>query len=525
MRGPWAKMGPYRGDGRPKGGSSLKVSRKQRFRENNEMDKNRGIIVGTLILLLPLVSIVLRGVRMANRASRAAYKVPVENAIRDLHACLLTIETSRMDMMAALEDGEVYETLPPRLKWANDARARLQALDVSKCPSDFQKAHRDYVRELEGIYEALIRFLNDVPSVKDDPAKFEAENVKCDAQIDKQGEKADAMEIPLVKAINRYHAGSVYNQSWEEYQSKAAAYRPGTSSASVARKPRILSVSPMPSRPHNPFEASQPPSAPTSPLASRASDPASRFASRLGSGPPSAPGRRPARVFAENRVSENSVSGKQDGDSLDNDNPFDGEADEEGKTASLPGPSSKPAMSKEPALTESETGESALTASHELVEYLGMPMIGERVFTQMSPGDDSYLVGLDLTMLRSQDAQRYVIQSLTPVFRSSDGKLVKGKPFGKTTGKNFALRAKAGYAVHGINAFVPRGTIGFEIVYVKINEDGTLDEGDTYASEWLGTPIADDAILKKLGFYDNPILGLQAQVFNNLNGFAFVYRR
>ncbi|HUQ69245.1 MAG TPA: hypothetical protein VM165_06970, partial [Planctomycetaceae bacterium] len=48
--------------------------------------------------------------------------------------------------------------------------------------------------------------------------------------------------------------------------------------------------------------------------------------------------------------------------------------------------------------------------------------------------------------------------------------------------------AKPGYAVGGLNVDADQFVSAFQVVFMRLKDDGTLDPTDSYTSDWIGQP-------------------------------------
>jgi hypothetical protein len=101
---------------------------------------------------------------------------------------------------------------------------------------------------------------------------------------------------------------------------------------------------------------------------------------------------------------------------------------------------------------------------------------------ERAPGD-GLLVGFELSLGKFVD--RDVIRSLRPIYRTAEGKEVKGKQYGTPEGKVLRTRARAGYSVGGVQVRTGLLIDGLSVIYMKVDGD-RLDRDDTYQSAWVG---------------------------------------
>ena len=105
-------------------------------------------------------------------------------------------------------------------------------------------------------------------------------------------------------------------------------------------------------------------------------------------------------------------------------------------------------------------------------------------FSEKVP-DNAYLVGFEVS--KEQLGSTPHLVSLQPLYRTKDGeKQGKGKLYGKKSDDVERAFAPKGYAVGGLRGLAQGDVSGFELTFMKINPDGTLDPNDTQTSDWLG---------------------------------------
>ena len=107
-------------------------------------------------------------------------------------------------------------------------------------------------------------------------------------------------------------------------------------------------------------------------------------------------------------------------------------------------------------------------------------------FSEVVP-DHGYLVGFEVSTNQQTTGSTPYLVSLQSLYRSKDDeKQGKGKLYGKP-GENLERAfAPKGYAVGGLRGMSSGEVYGFELVFMKINADGTLNPNDTQTSSWIG---------------------------------------
>lgn len=105
-------------------------------------------------------------------------------------------------------------------------------------------------------------------------------------------------------------------------------------------------------------------------------------------------------------------------------------------------------------------------------------------FSETVP-DNGVLVGFQVTFKKWGNND--CIESIQPLYRSlKTGGGKRGQVHGHADGESKRVYAPDGYAVGGLNGRVGAVVDGFELIYMKIKPDGTLDPNDTQISEWVG---------------------------------------
>ena len=105
-------------------------------------------------------------------------------------------------------------------------------------------------------------------------------------------------------------------------------------------------------------------------------------------------------------------------------------------------------------------------------------------FSEKVP-ENAYLVGFEVS--KKQRGTTPHLVSLQPLYRTKDGeKQGKGKLYGTKSDDVERAFAPKGYAVGGLRGLAQGDVSGFELTFMKINPDGTLDPNDTQTSDWIG---------------------------------------
>lgn len=82
--------------------------------------------------------------------------------------------------------------------------------------------------------------------------------------------------------------------------------------------------------------------------------------------------------------------------------------------------------------------------------------------------------------------------------------------------------AKPGYAVGGLVVKATKLTHAFQVVYMKLNADGTLDPSDSYTTDWLGNTAAAGAKDVKLGGDGRTVIGMTVKGGAVVNALSLV---
>ena len=110
-------------------------------------------------------------------------------------------------------------------------------------------------------------------------------------------------------------------------------------------------------------------------------------------------------------------------------------------------------------------------------------------FSEAIP-DHGYLVGFEISTEQTDENFAAEMLSIQPLYRAKEGdKQGKGKLYGEKGDKVERAFAPKGYAVGGLRGQAMQSISGFELVFMKIKPDGTLDPNDTQTSPWIGGNI------------------------------------
>lgn len=130
-------------------------------------------------------------------------------------------------------------------------------------------------------------------------------------------------------------------------------------------------------------------------------------------------------------------------------------------------------------------------------------------FQEQAPAG-GLLIGFEITL--GKFADRKVIRSLRPIYRTSEDEETKGKEYGDPDGKVYRAKAKPGYAVGGVNLRTGLLIDGMSVIFMKTN-GAALDPKDSYETEWVGNKIGGSA--STLTGEGIPIVGFAAKVTGN----------
>ncbi len=144
----------------------------------------------------------------------------------------------------------------------------------------------------------------------------------------------------------------------------------------------------------------------------------------------------------------------------------------------------------------------------------GYPEVGEDVpalpnapqqFRYVDP--EGRLLGLDY-LVGDWEKQKAVWR-LTPVFSIGQPKSHQARSV-----------ARKGYAVAGAEVNVTKYVCGIRLLFRRVKKDGTFDDTDAYAGEWIGTPPSGEAT--KLVNDGRRILGIHFQMGAIVDRFSLV---
>jgi hypothetical protein len=93
------------------------------------------------------------------------------------------------------------------------------------------------------------------------------------------------------------------------------------------------------------------------------------------------------------------------------------------------------------------------------------------------------LVGMRVGYIRDGDSKVGAIQPIYQVGKT----YVEGKQFGKDAPPALTVVARPGYAIGAINTRAGLMLDAFQVVFMRF-QDGQLDPGDSYTTDWLGDP-------------------------------------
>jgi FOG: Ankyrin repeat len=147
----------------------------------------------------------------------------------------------------------------------------------------------------------------------------------------------------------------------------------------------------------------------------------------------------------------------------------------------IPDRSSAQPPREQPSRTRNENGQPRPPVNFET--SLGVSTHGT-AFSETTP-DNGALVGFQVTFKKW--GPNDCIESIQPLYRSlksSGGK--RGQVHGNAQGESKRVYAPEGYAVGAIHGRVGAVVDGFELTFMKIKSDGTLDTNDTRTSDWVG---------------------------------------
>jgi hypothetical protein len=128
--------------------------------------------------------------------------------------------------------------------------------------------------------------------------------------------------------------------------------------------------------------------------------------------------------------------------------------------------------------------------------------------------DRAYLVGFEISMKQRPGHDNPNIVSAQPLYRAKDGdKQGKGKLYGEKNNNVERAFAPKGYAVGALRGKVFGSVNGFELVFMKIRADGTLDPNDTQVSPWLGSINGSILNYSVIDGNGRPVTGVSGSIF------------
>jgi hypothetical protein len=149
------------------------------------------------------------------------------------------------------------------------------------------------------------------------------------------------------------------------------------------------------------------------------------------------------------------------------------------------------------------------------VEEGGMPRKPKKTEAAGGKGRDPFedlaapgqlMVGLIVT--EGNSSGYHVISSVRPVYASPDGRHMESRVYGTPSDKTTKLIARPGYAVAGMRVKSGIFVDGFEVIFMRIGDDGLVPD-DTYVSDWVGGPGG--AKEQKLGGDGRPVIGIYGE--------------
>ena len=152
------------------------------------------------------------------------------------------------------------------------------------------------------------------------------------------------------------------------------------------------------------------------------------------------------------------------------------------------------------------------------ITSLGMSMQGT-AFSEVTP-NNGILVGFQVTLKKW--GQNDCIESIQPLYRplkGSGGK--RGEVHGNALGESKRIVASEGYAVGAINGRAVAVVDGFELIFMKIKPDGTLNPNDTQTSDWVGNAQA--GARKNIDGKGKPVTEIKGYTDDYLSSLEFVF--
>ena len=149
---------------------------------------------------------------------------------------------------------------------------------------------------------------------------------------------------------------------------------------------------------------------------------------------------------------------------------------------------------------------------------LGMSQAG-KAFSESTP-NNGVLVGFQVTLKKWGNND--CIESVQPLYRSlKTGGGKRGEVHGNANGESKRVYAPEGYAVGGMNGRAVAVIDGFELIYMKIKSDGTLDPNDTQTSDWVGN--LQTGARKTIDGKGKPVTEVKGYADNYISSMEFVF--
>jgi hypothetical protein len=116
------------------------------------------------------------------------------------------------------------------------------------------------------------------------------------------------------------------------------------------------------------------------------------------------------------------------------------------------------------------------------------------------PKRGALLIGFEVSYF----TDREVVRSVRPIYQTAGGKQLGGL-YGFPSRLQETVQAKKGYAVGSITVKAGAGIDGFEVTFMRF-EDDALNPKDSYKSKWLGGRGGNQP--KTLGGDGSPVIGI-----------------
>jgi hypothetical protein len=113
------------------------------------------------------------------------------------------------------------------------------------------------------------------------------------------------------------------------------------------------------------------------------------------------------------------------------------------------------------------------------------------------------LIGFDVGL--GKFVNNTIVAAIRPIFRTADGKEVRGKQHGTDMDSLVSVKAKPGYAVGAITVKSGLVAVGFSVTFMEVGANG-LDRSKSYESEWIGGKTGGPETV--LGGSGTPVVGL-----------------